>query len=210
MACTFMAQITDDGATDGFYKFKEVTWDPTTGWWKDVTGGLTDTDLGEALEKSGLDQVGLDQFVSLKQILAYDATEQKEVPIYTFDVPRRWIWANLTGETEISTNRWKMAWTEVVRTSTTGFGAPSGRTALSGTATGDPVINSVEANNAATGVQGNGVDVDGADYPAGFSQQPISRDGKTVVKIYRQRLSDGTMVWTTTQPNADDGTCEAP
>ena len=205
-------QLTEDGATPGFYKFKQVRWNKTNGDWEDVTNGLTDADLGEALERSGLDKVGLDQIVCLQPMTYIDdqVNPAEKARVYAFDVPRCWIWANLTGETEISTNRWKMAWTEVVRTSTTGFGAPSGRTALSGTATGDPVINSVEANNAATGVQGNGVDVDGADYPAGFSQQPISRDGKTVVKIYRQRLSDGTMVWTTTQPNADDGTCEAP
>lgn len=202
-------RLTEDGATVGRYKFKQVRWNTTNAEWEDVVNGLTDADLGEALERSGLDKIGLDQVVCLQPLTYIDdqVNPAEKMRVYAFDIPRRWLWANLSGETSISANRWEMGWTEVVRTAT-GFGAPSGRTALSGTAALDPVINSVEANNAATGVQGNGVDIDGTDYPAGFSQQPSSRGGKTVLKIYRQRLGDGTRVWTTSQANADDGTCE--
>jgi len=116
-------------------------------------------------------------------------------------------WAKITGSLTMSgaDNRWQYAWSEQVRTAT-GWTTPTG--GRSGTTEEDFALNSAEAFNDATGVQGHGVDIDGADYPAGFEMQPIQ--GDRVVRMWQETATDGSVAFSFEATNADDGTCEAP
>jgi len=125
--------------------------------------------------------------------------------------------AKITEWEEIDTdsNRWKYAWEEVARTSADAF-TNSSDLKRSGTLTTDYALNTIEAVNDGTGVHGNSVDIDGADYPAGFEQKPVGAGSggtpdKEVVVIMSPIVgSDGNISFQFQYENADDGTCEAP
>lgn len=112
--------------------------------------------------------------------------------------------AKITGSASLSTNRWKYAWSEVVLDHTDdSFDILSGD--RSGTTTTDYALNLVEAFNDGTGVQAPGVDIDGDDYPAGFSLQAIQ--GNPVVIMYPWSDDDGYIRYLFSLANAHDGTC---
>lgn len=72
-----------------------------------------------------------------------------------------------------------------------------------------PVLNTVENYNDNSGIEGHSVDIDGVDYPAGFSVQPIQ--GEPVLPAWQElRSGSGPLpgaVWWVSYENADDGTC---
>lgn len=120
--------------------------------------------------------------------------------------PDRWFWAKITGSASIGTNRWKYAWTEQRRTSTGFENLTSGRT---GTTSTDFAINSVEANNDGTGIQGNSVDIDGTifDDNTGLELQAVR--GDPVVRMWVDTDADGNTAFTFEYVNAIDGECAA-
>lgn len=65
-------------------------------------------------------------------------------------------------------------------------------------------FNHYEENNDGVGRQGNGIDHDGAAYPAGFKMQPI-QDG-LIVRVQLIQVNGGEEAWFA-EPNAEDGTC---
>ena len=116
-------------------------------------------------------------------------------------------WAKITGSAALSgtDNRYKYAWTEQARTAT-GWTTPTG--SRSGTTSDGYALNSVEANNDATGAQGNSIDIDGADFPAGFTLQAVR--GDPVVRMWQETADDGSVAFSFEYTNSVDGTCEAP
>lgn len=114
----------------------------------------------------------------------------------------REFWAEIGDATDKADNQWWYDWMEVRRTST-GFEAFDG---ARDSDTCEQAINSVEENNGSSGIQGNGIDHDGADYPAGFELQPIR--GNPVRRMYVDYLADGSAVYTFEASNAEDGTCD--
>ncbi len=66
--------------------------------------------------------------------------------------------------------------------------------------------NSTELNNTGSGVEGNGVNYDGADYPDNFDMQPIPTDAVVFIRPM-QPEDTSTVLWLTQYENADDGTC---
>ncbi len=119
---------------------------------------------------------------------------------------RRDFWAKITDSALISgaDNRYQYAWTEQQRTATGFQDLDGGR---SGTTETGFAINSVEFSNAATGVMGNSVDHDAADYPPGFSLQAVR--GSPVVRMTPEYDSDKNICYTFAYENAEDGPCMA-
>lgn len=107
--------------------------------------------------------------------------------------------AEIGTATSDGTDRWSYAFDEV-ELSAAGYASWATRTGgTSGTAR-----NLSELGNA-SGVAG-GVDTGGADYPAGFSAQPVASG--TVVMMHPIRAGDGTLTyWFEHGPTAHDGTC---
>lgn len=122
-------------------------------------------------------------------------------------VSQPWFPAKITDSLEIDgeNNRWQYGWIEQRRTATGWEDLPDGRT---GTTDTRFALNMTEANNGATGIMGNSIDHDGADYPAGFSLQPVR--GSPVVRMYVSTDVDGNVAYDFEYVNAEDGTCEAP
>lgn len=111
--------------------------------------------------------------------------------------------AKITSSASLATNRWKYAWSEVVLDRTDDGFDIRGR---SGTTTTDYALNTVEAFNDGTGVQAPGVDIDGADYPAGFALMAIQ--GDPVVMMYPIPDDEGRLRYFFSLANAHDGECE--
>ena len=104
-------------------------------------------------------------------------------------------------------NRWDYGWTEVEKATAGASGTWSAPTSgRSGTTTSTPAWNFIETINDDAGVQGNGVDIDGADFPAGFSVQPVPDN--TLVRMH-EVIVDGTTEYWFQYENGIDGTCEA-
>lgn len=118
--------------------------------------------------------------------------------VFTFD-------AKITGNAAIpsTTNRWKYAWTEQVRTSTGWANATNART---GTTTTDYAINGFEANNSGAGIQGNGVDIDGAIFTANTDLEVQPIQGNPVVRMVCEVVG-GSTYYSFYAPNAIDGEC---
>lgn len=112
--------------------------------------------------------------------------------------------ARITASATDSTNRWTYSFVEVVK-KTAGYGGWSTRTGgRTGTAR-----NMFEDLNDGTGIEGNGINVDGTDFPAGFTMQPVPAG--TVVMVYRVlEASAGAQEFWFDFVNAVDGTCDAP
>jgi hypothetical protein len=120
-----------------------------------------------------------------------------------FSQPRGddWFYAEITDHADLTTNRWKYAWREVVR-GTSGWATLAG--GRSGTTDGDDfALNSIEAYNDGTGIEGNSID-HSTNYPAGFSMQPVR--GSPVV---RMNVGDnsGTPTYDFEYVNAEQGPC---
>lgn len=133
------------------------------------------------------------------------------------DTPIRWLdanidgrradgfWAKITGSSAQGSNKWRYAWTEMYQSGAETYSTLTG--GRSGTTSTGYATNSKERSNTGSGVEGHGVDVDGADYPAGFSVQPIQ--GNPIVWMRQTQLTATTWAYAFTDVNADDGTCEA-
>ncbi|MCX5658585.1 MAG: hypothetical protein NTW19_02550 [Planctomycetota bacterium] len=203
----WVARLTADAATPGHYAWTAQAWDADAGtsgsggWWVDAGEG--DSTLGPAIEINGLDAVGVGQIVLLREFANADGR-----PSLFFTAPRTWVWVRLTAAALLGANRWLYGGTRQARTAT-GFADFSPAMTIAAVA-GDAFLNAIEAFNDGSGVEGHGVDVTtstgGGSYPDGFSVRPVSRGGP-VVRATRERLGDGTRVWTLQAANADDGAC---
>ena len=117
-------------------------------------------------------------------------------------------WARITSATSQGNNKWTYRFTRLEKTSPGYDGWTDLVPEFSRTA-----YNSAEDQNTASGVQGNGVDVSGADFPAGFSYQPLP----VGLRVWVEEVSFGdaankievTEYWIKNFPNGIDGTCEA-
>jgi hypothetical protein len=108
---------------------------------------------------------------------------------------------------EESPNRYAYAWQEAVKASAGYDGWEAAEDGRSGTTTVNPLRNGILVPNAGTGLQGSGVDHDGASFPAGFDAVPLAPG--VVVPATFWPLPDGTIeAWCSVLP-ADDGECDA-
>lgn len=109
-------------------------------------------------------------------------------------------WGEITASTSDGDNKWLYSGTEKRRTSTGWEDKPGGRTFTG-------AINGMESPNSASGVQGNGIDLDGAIFTDNdqIEMQPIATG--VVVRVWEDLLEDGTKVYTFNSPNAMDGPC---
>ena len=110
--------------------------------------------------------------------------------------------AKITGNADLSANRWKYAWEEVRLTTDawdTFTGARAGSTGL------DYALNMCEASNDDVGIEAPGTDVGGPDYPAGFDMMAIQ--GDPVVPMHAFRDSTGAVRYAFSLSNDHDGTC---
>jgi len=122
---------------------------------------------------------------------------------------KKYFLAKITASAAIggTDNRYTYTWTEVVLNATTGFiDRPSG---LSGTT----ALNICEMSNTANNVA-PGVDLAGADYPAGYNMMAIgdcidSVQVDTVVVMFNVRDEDGAVRQVFCLGNTHDGTCAA-
>tara|TARA_R110000824_G_scaffold401762_1_gene615160 strand:+ start:10921 stop:11448 length:528 start_codon:yes stop_codon:yes gene_type:complete len=122
--------------------------------------------------------------------------------------------AKITGNAEITANRYKYAWTEVIVDGTDGttFIAKTG--GKSGTTSTDYALNGCEAANTSTDV-GSGVELNGDDYPTGFSMMAIGQlfsDAADkidlVVVMFQFADDDGSVRYLFNMVNSHDGTCD--
>ncbi len=122
------------------------------------------------------------------------------------------IWAEITASAVADSpaqNRWTYSWKEKCK-ATAGY---DGWSDVSGGMTGtNNAYNIIEDMNTASDassptVQGNGVDIDGTDFPAGFAVK-AAPDGVTV-KLHMVSVGSTVEYWFAYE-NAIDGTCEAP
>jgi hypothetical protein len=148
---------------------------------------------------------------SARRVVKAVKTVEANDPLYTGPKPRRRqkyvrqsFFAKITGSSEISTNRWKYAWTEQQRTATGFQDKPNGR---SGTTADRFAINSVEASNDGSDTEGNSVDVDGTifDDNSGLEMQPV--EGNPVVTMWFDYDDEGNPAYTFEYVNAIDGEC---
>lgn len=177
----------------------------TEQYWSDADAAFIDIPGGRVWDGDGLPQVWAATLPSVGDVVVIghrygpnDSHQWYVVPggTWTFH-------AKITGSTSLSTNRWKYAWTEVTRTATAWADTSGGR---SGTTTTNFALNGMEANNDGTGIQGNGVDIDGTIFTdnTGLAIQPIQ--GSPVVAM-EGRLVDGVLMFTFFAVNAVDGEC---
>jgi len=204
------ARLTDRGSDPGFFEYTLVEWDTTDKDWTDATdAGGDHTVLGEAWEVSGRELIHLDEIVKLTLSQAVIGADGNFA--YEFTSQVNWIWAELTGKTEIGSgdNRYEYPFTEKIQDGN-GFTAPAWTALTDVLAAGGKAINSIEANNDGDDAEGHGVDVDGADYPAGFAVIDAS-EGDPIVKLVETfERSDGVVRSIGFSfENTDDGTCEA-
>jgi hypothetical protein len=110
-------------------------------------------------------------------------------------------WGIIQSYTSLGSNQWSYS---VKRTSKTATGYSN----WSGTGTAFTAYNSMEYINDGSGVEGNGVDIDGTDFPTGFSIQPIPAGSP--VLIHKLDILNGgepdEEYWFCV-PNGIDGTC---
>jgi len=129
-------------------------------------------------------------------------------------MPEDGFWAKITGNADADDpvqNRWHYSWEEVHKTTAGYDGWATVSDGRSGTTTVDQAYNLVEDMNTAADdssptMQGNGVDVDGEDFPEGFEVQPCATG--VFVKIYEVSVSDTVEYWFSYE-NGIDGTCAA-
>lgn len=119
--------------------------------------------------------------------------------------PTTAFWAKITGNAANGTNKWKYAWTEQERTSTGWQDLTGGR---SGTTLADFALNSLEANNDGTGIQGNSIDIDGAVFTDNTGLEIQAVQGDPVVRMYVDLdVTAGGLAYSFEYVNAVDGEC---
>jgi hypothetical protein len=111
---------------------------------------------------------------------------------------------SLTSDANGNPTQWTYRGKRQVKGST-GYG---GWSDLPGTATVD-IFNTAEDANTGTGVQGNGVDHGGLDYPSGFAMQPLLTGNiYPAMQVLCPDGSGGSAIeYWVTQANGEDGTC---
>lgn len=108
------------------------------------------------------------------------------------------VWVRVSSSASLATNRWTYTCLEQTMTDT---GWEDGSISYT------PCYNGAEAYNDGTGLQGNDIDIDGADFPAGMSLQAISI--KPVFQLYAGKMTGaGVQTWRFFVRNSVDGTCE--
>ena len=112
-------------------------------------------------------------------------------------------YAKITGNADLSANRWKYAWEEVRLTTDTWATFTGART---GTTATDYALNMCEASNDDVGIEAPGTDVGGDDYiSTEFSMQAIQ--GNPVVPMHAFRDSTGSVRYAFSLSNDHDGSC---
>lgn len=112
-------------------------------------------------------------------------------------------WGKITASSADGTNRWSYTFSEVEKTAAGYAGWAVRDGGWSGTAR-----NTLENMNSGTGVQGNGVDVDGADWPADFDIEACPTNA--IVRIHRETFmasETATEEFWFQYANGVDGTC---
>lgn len=172
-----LAKITAQGTTAGYYKATEQIWDNATSAFINNPNGLTwDGTAGnqpELYELNGDAEASIDAIVQ-----AFTIGDNAGNTIWVFNAyaAEPFFLVKLGGATAIPnySNRWKYSYTQVVPEREGRYKVPDGA------GTGD-CYNMVEANNSATGVQGNGIDVD--NLPAGYNLGPIGAGAVVVAYL---------------------------
>lgn len=120
------------------------------------------------------------------------------------DRPEMGMWMEITGNATNGTNQWKYSWKRVVRTST---GWQDAAVSVTGSTSSDYALNSLEKPNSGSGVQGNGVDLDGQVFTdnSDLELQPIATGA--VVWAWRGVDASNNPCLTFTATNAIDGEC---
>jgi len=112
-------------------------------------------------------------------------------------------WGEITDSDEFATNRWDYEVEERVRTAT-GWEAPDDPRVLT-------AYNSLEANNSGSGVQGNGIDLDGQIFTDNSSLEIMPAPQGAIVRVYEEWYVDADGVesaYVSFQfANPVDGTC---
>jgi hypothetical protein len=115
---------------------------------------------------------------------------------------RRYFWARISANSLVAVNKYTYTFVEIEKTSA-GYGGWADKTnGRTGTA-----YNTFEDSNTGSGVQGDGVDIDNLSG-TGFQLQPIPVRTDPVL-VYWLYLTDGTLEYWISVPNAIDGECEA-
>lgn len=122
--------------------------------------------------------------------------------------------AKITDNAEITANRYKYAWTEVIVDGTDGTTFIAKVDGKSGTTSTDFALNGCEAANDEDDV-GSGVELDGEDYPTGFSMMAIGQlfsdpadKIEVVVVMFQFADDDGSVRYLFNMVNSHDGTCD--
>ena len=134
-----------------------------------------------------------------------NATDADDKPILLMDMnvdgrSAAGFWAKPSSPTSDGTNKWTYTVTEQVYSATGWADLTDGRSVSA-------VRNGMEANNDGTGIQGNGVDIDGTIFTdnTDLEIQPIQ--GDPVVWVRRTYDTDGTAIYAFSMTNAVDGDC---
>lgn len=192
----------------GRFGWEEMKWSEANSFWQVKSGGRTNASDGLAYEINNRDVIPLgDTHIVMLRTSQHIMVSGE--PVLEFEARLNWIYFLLAGGVEISSNnRWQYTGSEMIRTGATTWAAPSVWTALSVTV---DILNSVEHANTDSGIEGHGVDVDGADYPDNFDPQPIHR-GTPIVQLHEDVVYTDSVqrYYTITLMNADDGICDPP
>lgn len=157
--------------------------------------------VGPGLEcRRGSMGVGISIAASLMALIE-DAAEGGSDEQKAEDELKYGFFARITGSSDYADNIWAYTFERVTK----GSEAHSPGAWLTGDLTGT-AYNTIESINGAIGVQGNGVDVDGADFPIGFSIQPCPTGNIVVMK--RVELSTDQFEYWFSYENGVDGTCD--
>lgn len=121
--------------------------------------------------------------------------------------------AKITGNLEITANRYKYAWTEVYVDATDGTTFITKTGGKSGTTSTDFALNGCEAANTADDV-GSGVVVDATNYPANFEPMAIGQLASDpadkidlVVVMFQIKDDEGGTTYIFNMVNSHDGSC---
>ena len=201
----YLAMITADvSGSAGSYTAREVVWDDSAGQYIDKPNGhVWDTagsDLDDLVNRQGIAGVVADTVVDVYAELGDDGALRW---VFNQQVSSSSFWAQITGSASNGTNQWKYAWTEMERT-TTGWQTKSG--GRSGTTTTGFALNSVEANNDGSGVEGNSIDLGGKVFTDNDQLALQAVRGNPIVRMWVETVSD-TMVYSFEYVNAVDGEC---
>lgn len=135
------------------------------------------------------------------QILYHAATEPGAAwaLISVQPVDAIWCWAEITGSTQVSDNKWSYNWRECLPT-TPGLWVP--RPSGKNDAALGVAYNTFEANNSGAGLQGSGDNQ--STLPAGVTLLPI---GNAVVQMRLQWDCDQSLMAVFSHPNNTGGVC---